>query len=231
MTAALKAIPGLRTIARACRRIVARVSPKGDTFPGSAEYWENRYVANGDSGVGSYGKFAEFKAQVLNQFVSENDVRTVLEFGCGDGNQLRLANYPKYLGFDVSNAAIATCRQLFANDHSKSFESIANYSGETGDLSMSLDVIYHLVEDDVFDQHMEVLFRSSKRFVVIYASDSDDNDGYENTHVRHRHFTRWIQNHAPLWELREHVPNKYPYEGDYLTGTFADFYIYEKSSC
>jgi hypothetical protein len=46
--------------------------------------------------VGSYGKFAAFKAEVLNAFVQEMRVDTVIEFGCGDGNQLTLARYPLF---------------------------------------------------------------------------------------------------------------------------------------
>ena len=40
-------------------------------FEGSAGYWEERYAAGGDSGRGSYGKDAAFKADVLNRFVGD----------------------------------------------------------------------------------------------------------------------------------------------------------------
>jgi hypothetical protein len=63
-------------------------------FPGSADYWERRYAEGGDSGHGSYGRFAEFKAEVLNRFVAEQRIESIVEFGCGDGNQLTLASYP-----------------------------------------------------------------------------------------------------------------------------------------
>jgi hypothetical protein len=82
---------------------------KPEPFPGSAEYWEKRYSTAGDSGVGSYGFFAEFKADVLNHFVFTHDIQTVIEFGCGGGNQLSLATYPKYLGFDVSSTVLEKC--------------------------------------------------------------------------------------------------------------------------
>ena len=41
------------------------------------------------------------------------------------------------------------------------------------DLTLSLDVIYHLVEDDVFVSAMRALFDKAARFVVIYASNQD----------------------------------------------------------
>lgn len=37
-----------------------------------------------NSGAGSYGRLADFKAEIINQFVTENDVREVVEWGCGD---------------------------------------------------------------------------------------------------------------------------------------------------
>ena len=102
----LKRIPLVRDVARRIYgTLVAPNKTRLDPFPGSAEYWENRYSAGGHSGVGSYGSFAEFKADVLNQFVSTNRVQTVVEFGCGDGNQLSLAKYPKYIGLRQQHRA------------------------------------------------------------------------------------------------------------------------------
>jgi len=176
--------------------------------------------------VGSYDKFAEFKAQVLNSFVAGRGVRSIIEFGSGDGQQLRLARYPKYIGYDVSATAIANCRQLFLGDATKSFELMKDYRGERAAMAMSLDVIYHLVEDQVFHQYMETLFSSAERYVVIYSSNKDIPQGYDGLHVRHRKFTEWIDKNMPKWKLLEHIPNKYPYKGDYREGSFADFYIF-----
>jgi SAM-dependent methyltransferase len=179
--------------------------------------------------VGSYGAFAEFKASVLNEFVATHHVQTVIELGCGDGNQLGLANYRSYLGFDVSSTAISKCRDLFESDEHKSFRLMSEYNGDTADLALSLDVIFHLVEDGVFERYMRMLFEASSRYVIIYSSDFDDDAGHHGTHVRHRKFTRWIHEHLHNWKLVEHLPNRYPYRGDYRTGSFAEFFVYEKT--
>ena len=70
------------------RKIIGR--PKL-VFTDSGSYWEQRYVRKRTSGAGSYGRLAVHKAEVLNQFVTDNNIDTVVEFGCGDGNQLTLA--------------------------------------------------------------------------------------------------------------------------------------------
>jgi SAM-dependent methyltransferase len=198
-------------------------------FAGSTPYWEKRYARGGRSGAGSYGKLAEFKARILNDFVTDQGVQTVLEFGCGDGNQLTLANYPRYHGLDVSEKAISACRERFSNDPSKTFELLKDYSGKTAELVLSLDVIYHLVEDKIFELHMRSLFTAAGRFVSIYSSNADHvhGDG-PSVHVRHRRFTAWVDEHAQDWKLLSHIPNEYPFRGDTRTGSFADFYFFRR---
>lgn len=220
----------LRQILNRVSELISRQKKAPVAFPGSERYWEERYSSGGNSGVGSYDKFATFKAEVINAFVEENRIASVIEFGCGDGNQLSLANYPAYTGFDVSETIISQCREKFILDKSKLFKLTEEYNEDKADLSLSLDVIYHLVEDEVFEIYMRNLFDSSLRFVIIYSSNYDSDQGYRGTHVRHRKFTRWIEENLPTWNLIEHIPNKYPYQGNYKKGSFADFYFYQSGS-
>lgn len=194
-------------------------------FNNSPEYWEGRYRSGGNSGVGSYGQFAEFKADIVNGFVRQNGIKSVIEFGCGDGNQLRLASYPAYTGVDVSPTAIALCRQQFGEDSTKSFVLADEWDGQPAELALSMDVIFHLVEDDIYTAYMRDLFRAASRYVLIYASNEDKGEPGAK-HVRHRRFSSWVDQNADGWTLVRHIPNKYPYQGDYTTGSFSDFYIY-----
>lgn len=43
---------------------------KNDKF-NSKNYWENRYKSGGNSGAGSYSNLAEFKAEIINEFVAK----------------------------------------------------------------------------------------------------------------------------------------------------------------
>lgn len=200
-------------------------------FRGSERYWQDRYSAGGNSGAGSYDALAEFKAEVINGFVLENKVSSVIEYGCGDGNQLALAKYPSYLGFDVSPRAISICQNLFADDRTKAFHLLDEYNNQSADLTLSLDVIYHLIEDNVFNRHMERLFDSSRKFVIIYASNTDENpkDKDAPAHVKHRNFSNWIRKNRAEWTLLEFIANKYPFDARTGKGSFADFHIYAKA--
>jgi SAM-dependent methyltransferase len=194
----------------------------------SADYWEQRYSLGMDSGAGSYGELASYKAQVLNAFVQAEGVQSVLEFGCGDGNQLALARYPRYLGLDVSRTAIDRCAQRFRGHSDKSFlwydpaRSINLGAFLQADLALSLDVIYHLVEDAVYRDYLQSLFGSARRFVIIYSSDSDTT--HAARHVRHRRFTADVARDFPKFRRKEHIPNPH------RDLTFADFHIYERTT-
>ena len=197
-------------------------------FTNSGSYWERRYARGGDSGAGSYNKLAEYKAEIVNDFVAENQITSVIEFGCGDGNQLLLANYEHYIGYDISPVALARCRELFKGDSNKSFHSMQEHTTETADLTLSLDVIYHLTEDEIFDAYMHTLFAASRRFVLIYSSNQIEQDDIVVAHVKHRLFTAWVDLHKPDWKLIRTIPNRYSFAKNQVTGSFADFYIYEK---
>ena len=198
----------------------------------SKNYWENRYKTGGNSGAGSYSNLAEFKAEIINEFVRKNSVDLVVEWGSGDGNQLSLAKYKKYLGFDVSATAVNLCREKFKNDTTKNFV----WSGEKGfkntvkgDLSLSLDVIYHLIEDEVFNSYMKQLFDSSKKFVIIYSCNDVKLYNEKAVHVRCRKFTNWIEQNKKDWKLIQYIRNRFPYRKENEKHTsFSDFYIYEK---
>jgi SAM-dependent methyltransferase len=197
-------------------------------FKGSEKYWEERYAGGGHSGPGSIQCMGAFKAEILNAFVRTNDIQTVIEYGCGDGQQLELTPYPYYTGFDVSPSAVALCKERFGGDKTRVFKSVSEYNGERAELTLSLDVIYHLVEDKVFHRYMEQLFSSSDSYVIIYSSDSDNNVMDQPRHIKHRTFSQWVKANAANWELIERIPNKYSFDRESGQGSFADFFIYKK---
>lgn len=195
-------------------------------FPGSAAYWEQRYAEGGNSGAGSYGEIALFKADVLNRFVAERGVESVIEFGCGDGHQLSLAKYPRYLGFDVSRTAVQQCIRQFAGDESKSFAYyepglFVNHGAVTADAVLSLDVIEHLVEDELLAAYMRDMAAAARSWLVFFTEDQKPNPGA--AHVRYRNVADWSQL-LPGWELVETIDN--PLKG---ADTQADFFVFGRA--
>jgi SAM-dependent methyltransferase len=180
------------------------------TFDARA-YWETRYGTGGSSGAGSHGELARRKATFLNRFVAGERIATVLDFGCGDGEQLALAEYPVYVGLDVSESAIARCRARFALDPTKRFalydpRTFTPAPERTADATLSIDVIYHLVADEEFEGHMAHLFGCARRFVIVYATNVGDAQPNQAPHIRHRRFTDWVERSRPEWALTRRVP-------------------------
>lgn len=188
----------------------------------SSDYWEERYESGGNSGDGSYDELAAFKADILNEFIQKNNIDSVVEWGFGDGNQLSLFRIPHYIGYDVAKTAVQICKDRFRDDKSKEF---FHYDGSLlnglhkSDMAISLDVLYHLVEDFKFENYMGNLFNSADRYVCIYSSNY--NAKQDTAHVKRRKFSDYIENNFTDWELLKIVKN--PYETSH-----SDFYIYGK---
>jgi len=191
----------------------------------SEKYWEERYKIGGDSGEGSYNKKAEYKAGVLNGIIKNYDIRNIIEFGCGDGNNLNYYRTQKYTGFDVSETAIKTCISKYKNDASKSFilykPDLFKSGGLQAELTISFEVIFHLIEDGVFRKYMEDLFMTSSKYVLIFSS-NDNKKKDPGVHVRHRKFTDFISSDFSLISVI-----KTPNEGE-LKDFFSDFYLYRR---
>jgi len=201
---------------------------KPPAFRDSGQYWDDRYKGGGNSGAGSYNNLAEHKAEVINEFVKTQKIQSVIEYGSGDGNQLELFDFGQYTGFDVSAAAVEMCRTKFDGDSSKHFELMKNYAGEQAELTMSLDVVYHLIEDPVFEEYMERLFDSATNYVIVYASNDESLNSDTTVHVRHRKFTDWVEANRQGFVLHQMLPNKYPFNGDIAVSSFADFYFFKR---
>lgn len=196
----------------------------------SRKYWDERYKKNGNSGDGSYNELSEFKAEVINSFIKEFNINTLIDYGVGDGNQLKLIDTSniKYTGIDVSPTIINKCKELFKDDTSKIFILDNNINNINADVVISCDVIYHLVEDYVYEKYMENLFNMSSRYVIIYARDEDFRLA---EHVKFRKFTSYIEYKFKNWELVKYIENKYPQQtlGKNNKHTSpSNFYIYEK---
>jgi len=192
-------------------------------FSGSVTYWERRYQRGRNSGAGSYNQLASFKARVLNNFVIENQIQSIIEFGCGDSNQLTLAKYPAYIGLDVSQTAIEMCKVAFANDTKKSFylyhplSFVDHHNLFVAELGLSIDVLYHLVEDDIYYTYLDHLFNAATKYIIIYSSNYDGSISLP--HIKHRLFYPDVKARYSSWELVNKIDNPNNHSS-------ADFYFF-----
>ena len=194
----------------------------------TVKIWEKRYRSGGNSGAGSYGVLEEFKRNVINDLIEENNIASVLDLGCGDGNQIKLLKLKKYTGFDISKTIIKKCQNIYKNDKTKNFvhynglDIDNNYSSELG---LSLDVLYHLMEEDMFFKYLKNLFTLSNKYIIIYSQNKNHGEieTNPNGHIKGRNFTDYVENTFKNWKLLKKIDQKYPELSS------ADFYIYIKN--
>lgn len=219
-------------ILRKLRRLVP-LSRDRVQFQNSAQYWNERYERGGDSGEGSYGPLARYKASFINGFCRNNGVTSAVEFGCGDCNQASLLEIDRYLGIDISKECIERARKRFSN-RSWDFQTLDAFHGcpqQHFELGLSLDVIYHLVEDAIYLRYLDDLFVSAERFVLVYSSNFEHFDA-AIPHVRHRPLVTDVQQRNPDWHHVSTEPNPFHKQHNNTNeyGSFAEFHIFEKKS-
>jgi hypothetical protein len=169
----------------------------------------------------------------VNAIIDRHAINSAIEFGCGDGNQLAMIHYPSYIGLDISPTAVAVCSRKFAADGTKAFRVYdpATFNpeepGNRAHLGVSMDVLFHLVEEDVFLTYLKHLFAASDQYVVIYARDVD---GPQYFHERNRSFTSRLSEVAPGWRLVEKMASPFHQEArdQAASENVADFFFFEK---
>lgn len=223
-----------RTLSRSAflRKLRSKALPSSQIeFTTSQDYWKTRYEKGGNSGEGSYGKLAQYKAEFINGFCADYAINSALELGCGDGNQTSKLEIQKYVGVDISEKCIAwACKNI--NREGYTFLTSDEFKEVRTDgmceLGLSLDVVYHLIEDEIYRTYLEDLFAAASRFVLVYSSDMD----YFNPafpHVRHRPVVKDVSELLPGWAFVRTEQNPYHRHPDAQHyGSFADFHLFEK---
>jgi 2-polyprenyl-3-methyl-5-hydroxy-6-metoxy-1,4-benzoquinol methylase len=188
----------------------------------SIDIWTNRYYnKNGNSGLGSTGELAKFKIDFINNFIKENDINSILDFGCGDcfiASQLKVS---RYTGIDISDAYFDRIVDFVADNKElikKPFNEIRDF--EFYDCVICLDVLYHILEEETeyLYETLDEIYNHSNKYIIIYAQDSYLNFNYES----HMFDSRWRQ-------YIEKKQLKLIYEqNECMPGTSAKFFVYKK---
>jgi len=110
------------------------------------------------SGHGSLPSVTKSYRALVEQFVREHNVRTVIDYGCGDWQSSRLIDWngADYLGIDVVPALIERNQRLYASERVR-FQ--LGYRGEQGDMLIAKHVLQHLPNDAVQQFLSEVVPR------------------------------------------------------------------------
>lgn len=193
----------------------------------SINYWETRYKNGGNSGLGSRGTNLEFKGKVINQFIKKYDIKSICDLGCGDGEQIKTYNVKKYIGLDVSKSTVDNCKNIFKSDKTKEFYVYQDFNKKDNivDATISIDVMYHIIEEEIYNNYLNDLIDISSKYIIIYAYNNHTNRVIDShIHIKHREFVEIIK--SKNTKLIEYIPN-YQRQDD-SDKIYADFYVFEK---
>lgn len=167
--------------------------------------WERRYKNGGTSGAGSRGAHRTRKAVYVDALISREWIESVVDWGCGDGEQLAaMKMIPRaYVGVDVAKTALRRCRRRFP-DRRFVLWNLEDPESPVwqlrAELALSMDVLFHLVEDADYEKYLRALFTSASRFVCIHSTNVDRPP---RAHMRHRAWLPDALRLYPEWMLRE----------------------------
>lgn len=189
--------------------------------PDYKKWWDEWYARGHTSGPGSRGFLAQYKADVLNEFVRSHSIQSAIEFGCGDGYNLALISYPEYIGLDISPTSVRMCEQQFKNDPTKQFmqytpASFVNKGFKAVDLVLCIDVLYHVLEEQDYVKTLDDIFSFDAPYVILYTTLNEKwNGGYSE--IFHRDVLKYLAKYPYDYYV---IENKYKHvEG----GSTADW--------
>jgi SAM-dependent methyltransferase len=189
------------------------------------EYWDGRYQ-QGWTPVPEKVPLQEYKATYINNFIAFRRLKSVLDLGCGEGTQSHLMVCDRYIGADVSPTAIKKARKANLD---KEFLVLPTDLPSV-DITISLDVIYHLVYNDDYQEYMNTLFDRAEQYVIMYTSDPNKGWPQPPTHIRHRNVVQWALDNTTGFELYAYEKNPFPYfvGANENTTSWSDFYVYKR---
>jgi 2-polyprenyl-3-methyl-5-hydroxy-6-metoxy-1,4-benzoquinol methylase len=175
------------------------------------EYWEKRYVAGGNSGKGSYNEPHLFKTAVVNEFIEDNDIKTILDMGCGDGHFASSIKVKRYIAYDVSPSIIDINKIKYKDKKNISFTNDLLQVNEIIDCTISIDVIYHVTNTAEYKKYLANLFNMSNKYCIIYSSNVNQDEEFiqkyhPTSHVFHRQFTKDID--FSKWKYFDYLKEK-----------------------
>ena len=174
-------------------------------YKSSESYWTKRYSFGRNSGVGSSENASKAKASYISAVLDRYQIKSVEDIGMGDGTFLRELTFAgMYTGMDVSPLVIEMAKNRWQKDSRKQFFLLSDYEKNKPkecEARISLDVILHLVENEVYYHHLDILFADPAKYVFILSTNLEEKPKFLSPHVRHRKVVDDVGLKFPNFEL------------------------------
>ena len=140
------------------------------------EFWNERYRRQPwiGSGPGSRGIAQHYKAELVRKALSRNDIRSVLDVGCGDMCWLRTERLSledlrgiRFIGLDISEVVVENNRKDFPAFSFEAFDLARDRLPHSADLVLCFDVLIHQISQEHFDACLTHLLEGISRHGLV----------------------------------------------------------------
>jgi trans-aconitate methyltransferase len=131
------------------------------------------------SGGGSLKRNTVIYNKLYQDFLEENEIKTIIDYGCGDWQSTQFLNFDDvtYLGIDCVDSVISNNINNYSKDNIK-FEVVKdNFYSYKADLLVVKDVLQHWTNDEVIDFLDKVL--DNYEYILITNSSSQTHDNQD----------------------------------------------------
>lgn len=132
-------------------------------------FWNSQYKKGLGSGAGSRGNLLEYKTNYLNKIFKDYNIKSVFDFGCGDGWQVEHLKLENYYGIDISEQAIKLCRQKIPSHWELKVNNFRDVEIPKVDCCMCIDTLYHIMDDETREKTIENIFNSGASIIILYT--------------------------------------------------------------
>lgn len=159
-------------------------------FADHNEYFSKIYAGGGwgpiESGGGSSPESTLEYREFLSNFIEENKIKTVYDFGCGDWSFSKLIDWSnvKYTGIEIVESVVNNLKQYEdVNIRFVFLSDVERFYKCKGDLLIIKDVLQHWTNEEIttFLDNIEDQFK----FILIMNSSTQSED-WQETPIRNR---------------------------------------------
>lgn len=169
--------------------------------PGASNYderscWDERYKGGGFSGKGSRGEEAQWKLDLIFEWLTKTGASSIIDFGCGDGHLAFriLERFPliRYIGLDISATVIeanklqALQKGLANRATFKTFDISTPWQGEPADCAICMDVLFHIKQLTSFQQVEQNIHNAAGKVALYSNLNETARDEAKAAHVFYR---------------------------------------------
>ena len=164
------------TLVRRRDREISNLLPWSTFMPKYSErsFWDRRYREGGNSGAGSRGQEAIWKAEKVVRIARRDRIHSILDFGSGDGHVARavvrgLPGSVSYRGVDISPTTVLAASKGAPGNMTFEVADITEQFEGSADMVLCLDVLFHLSTAEKHRAAIDVICRSFRSVAIVAA--------------------------------------------------------------